>query len=217
MTRSKILLGVLALCLFATFAMATETNVALGKPVTLVGTFGVLRPGSSWPDANTYPVAAASTITDGIFRPDQTEWQDGTVWWDTQALDPNGAPVSPQSIVVDLQGSFNVNGLILQGDDNDDYLVYGLDSTNTWQLLWNTGQPGGYGMRTRPNPADNSQIFGIAPTDISALMITGGPNSDLYYSVAEVQAFVATPEPGSISLALFGLPAVVAALRRRKK
>jgi len=219
MTRSKVLLGVLVLCLFATFAVA-DTNVALGKPVSLNGgVFGVLRPGAPWPDATTYPLASASTITDGIFLTAGTEWQDGTIWWDTQAENSDHNPISSLDwISIDLQGSFNVSGLIIQGDDNDDYLVYGLDSSNVWQLLWDAPHAGSYGMQTRPDLNDNSVIYHLgSPVNISALAIVGGQDSDNYYSVSEVQAFVATPEPGSISLALFGIPAVVAAIRRRKK
>jgi len=216
----KLLLGVVLLMILGSVAAMADTNIALGKPVTLVGTFGVLRAGAPWPDASVFPVAAGSTITDGIFRPDSTEWQDGTVWWDTTALNSDGRPVSANdAIIVDLQGSFSIDGLILQGDDNDDYIVSYLDASNNWQQLWDAPIPGGFGMRTRPNPSDNSQEFMLgSPVVTSALRITGGPNSDLYYGVAELQAFgtSAVPEPGTMSLALFGLPMAFRLLRRRK-
>src|SRR6476661_5817854 len=56
-----------------------QQNVALGRPVTLVGTFGVLRPGSEWAPAPA--PAAAATVVDGVFLPAATTWTQGTVWW----------------------------------------------------------------------------------------------------------------------------------------
>lgn len=223
MTRnSKLFLWAVFLMICGSVAALADTNVALGKPVTLVGTFGVLRAGSPWPDATTYPVAAGSTITDGIFRPGPniTEWQDGTVWWDTQALDMSGAPVSADNaIVVDLQGLFTIDGLILQGDDNDDYQIWYNDASNVWQPLWLVPQAGLTGIVTRPNPLDNTEVFTLGSSVVTnALRVTGGSNSDNYYAVSELQAFgtSAVPEPETISLAFLGMPFVLRLVRRRR-
>jgi hypothetical protein len=55
-----------ALFLCSAISEIAAENVALSKPVTLHGTFG------SNP-------ALALTVTDGIFLPKDTPWQDGTV------------------------------------------------------------------------------------------------------------------------------------------
>ena len=54
-------------------AGATPVNAALGKPVTITGDVGVMTT-ADWPDSTVFPPAALSTITDGTFLGEGTEW-----------------------------------------------------------------------------------------------------------------------------------------------
>jgi hypothetical protein len=78
-----------------TAAAARAENVALGKPVTLNGAFGV---GIAWPGA---PLAPAWTLTDSHFLPESTWRQSGSVWWDENYPGSVG-----NSIIIDLLGSY---------------------------------------------------------------------------------------------------------------
>jgi len=116
---------ILVLLLLAPTIALGDTNVALNETVSLFGTF--------------YG-AAAATVVDGIFMPDQTPWQTGSVWWNGE--DPY--------IVILLGGSCQINRLIVQADNNDTYLVSYLDSgTNSWQPAWTVPTVGGSGLITR--------------------------------------------------------------------
>lgn len=66
----------------------TVTNLALGAPVSLV---------SGSPSG-----AALSTLTDGIFRPAGTQWQNGTVWLSGTST----------TLEIGLGGPFEVAGAI---------------------------------------------------------------------------------------------------------
>jgi len=215
--KRNLLLGAVLLMLFGSIAAPADTNIALGKPVTLVGTFGVLRPSPDWGPG---PVAAGSTVTDGLFLGGGTQWQDGTVWWDSQATNVDGAPISANNaIIVNLGGSYKIDGLIIQADNNDEYVVSYLDSANQWQQLWDVQPIDGWGMTDRPVPGDDSAIYSLGtPVVTTELRVTGGPNSDDYYAVSELQAFGSSsvPEPGTMSLALFGLPMAIRVFRRRR-
>jgi hypothetical protein len=161
--------------------LAAASDVALGKPVTLVGTFG------SDP-------ALASTVTDGIFLPKDTYWQDGTVWWDANQNPGN-------SVIIDLLGTHDINALIVQVDDNDAYFLDYLTPAGDWLRAWDVPnydfEPSG--TQTRPNPNDDSERF-FLPSTITAtqLRLSGNDaDSDLLYSVSEIQAF-AVPEPSCL-------------------
>src|SRR4051812_13320092 len=95
-------------------AQAAPINATLGKPVSVTGTVGVVT--CCWPDATFFPPAALSTITDGIFRPEGTEWQDGTVWWDEGIPGSNG-----NLFTIELQRQFLINTVLIQADNNDFY------------------------------------------------------------------------------------------------
>lgn len=159
------------------------TNVARGKPVTLSRVFG------SDP-------ALAPTVTDGVFLPKNTQWRNGTVWWDADSSRGN-------SVIVDLEGNFEINALVVQVDDNDAYVLDFLTPSGDWVRAWNVPnydfEP--YGMQTRPNPNDNAERF-VLPSPITAtkLRLSGNDaDSDLLYSVSEIQAFL-VPEPSMLLL-----------------
>ena len=107
----SMILGSALLC--ATSASAIPFNVTLNKPASLSGVFGVLRAGSFW---SPNPVAPAGSIDDGIFRPEHTVWNDGSIWWDASV---EGA--GSNTITIDLLGAYRISGIITQADDNDNY------------------------------------------------------------------------------------------------
>ena len=204
MLRKTLLTSVVSL-LLATSVYATPINVAEGAAVTLNGSYGMLRAGSPWIQT---PLAAPSSLTDGIFLPRATDWNAGSIWWD-EAL----AGSAGNSIEIDLGGIFSLIGFKVQADDNDSYLLEYWDGLG-WAAIWNIPIVGGYGDQVRPNPDDPSEIYMLGNaihTDRLRFSATGG---DRYYSVTEIQAF-AVPEPGT--LALLGIGLFGMGLMRRKK
>jgi hypothetical protein len=157
----------------------TVTNLALGAPVSLV---------SGSPSG-----AALSTLTDGIFRPAGTQWQNGTVWWSgTSTL-----------LEIGLGGPVEVAGAVVQADNNDTYRMWNRDlGTGTFLELWTIGAVGGAGMRTRPNATNDGEVFffpSSVVTDAIRIAAIGGDSS---YSLSEVQVWGAVPGPGAIGFAL---------------
>ena len=158
-------------------------NVALGKPVTITGDVGVIT--CCWPDATVYPPAPLSSITDGVSLTEQTEWQDGTVWWD------EFWPGSADNIIeINLNGLYRVTSVLIQADNNDVYGISYRDAVGNWAPLFNA--PGifpGFGMMTRTAP--------VGPVDATAFRIDAS-GGDAFYSVSEFQAQgTAVPEPSA--------------------
>jgi hypothetical protein len=164
-------------------------NLALGRDASLVS--GVSNG------------AALSTLTDGIFRPAGTQWQNGTVWW--------GGTGSVFEI--DLGGTVEVMGAIVQADNNDTYRMWYRDlGTGNYLELWTIGTAGGAGMRTRPNAVDNGQILFFDSSVFTDSIRIGAIGGDGSYSLSEVQAW-GVPAPGAV--ALLGLAGLGAGRRRR--
>ncbi|MCP5521273.1 MAG: hypothetical protein H7A46_06965 [Verrucomicrobiales bacterium] len=173
----------------ATLVLATShaSNVTLNKPVTLNGSFftsgGTYYPGYTSP---------AATVTDGLFVPAGTVWYGGTIWW-TEGDSP-GATVE-----IDLLGTFTIESLVVQADDNDAYLLEYYDPQDgLWKTAWdvpNADFVNGvnvFGMQTRPNPQDETEQYILpAPIIASALRFSGKvpPQSDGAFSVSEIQAY----------------------------
>jgi hypothetical protein len=166
-------------------------NLALGRGVSVV---------SGSPHG-----AALSTLTDGLFLPAGTQWQTGTVWW-------NGTGTSFQ---IDLVSTCDVMGAIVQADNNDTYRMWYRDlGSGTYLELWTIGAVGGAGMRTRPNPGDNTAIhyFGTSVlTDSIRIAAIGG---DSAYSLSEVQVWGVVPAPAGAPL--LGLAGLLGLGRRRR-
>jgi len=187
--------------LSVTTVAATPINVAFGKPVSLSGTFGV---GGGDPVSCSSPVppsAAGSTLVDGLFLQEGTCWQTGTVWWDTGQ---NGS--TQNTVEIDLEGLYKLDGFMVQADCNDTFRLEYRDAGGNWQTGWDIPMhaPDGVWNRTTTLPA---------PVVGSALRFfeTGG---DGYYSVSEIQAFgQPVPEP-STALLLAGGGALLASIRR---
>ena len=149
-------------------------NVALGKPVTPNGSFG----GTS--------ASLSNTVTDGVFLGSGTQWQSGTVWWNGTA----------PAVEVDLQGSFLINGVVVQADDNDSYLLeFKTNAAAPWVLMYQLPYASGGGMRTRPNMGNNAERYVLStplPASYLRLRAYAGDNS---YSVCEIQAYTTYLQP----------------------
>src|SRR5437588_738981 len=98
------LLFAAAICGFA-----GTINVALNQTVTVT--------------AGAVSGVGLTTLVDGTFRPEGTTWTDGTVFWFGTAT----------TIQVDLGAAYLIDGAIIQGDNNDTYLLEYF--SGTWQTL----------------------------------------------------------------------------------
>lgn len=171
-----------------------QVNVALNKPVSLVS--GAVADSS----------AALSTLTDGTFLPRFQTWTDGTVWW--TGFDA--------VFEIDLQGTFNLYGGIVEADDNDAYQLWYHDlGDDSWKVLWDVPNYDalGFGMQNRPDPDNTSTIFAfdtVVKTDkIRAVAVSGDSDN----AFAEIQVYDRIPAPGA---AVVGVLGGLAALRRRR-
>lgn len=165
-------------------------NLALSRPVSRIA-------GSS-------SGAALSTLTDGLFLPAGTAWQSGTVWWQGTGT----------VFEIALDGAVEVQGAVVQADNNDSYRLWYRDLlTDDYLELWTIGAVGGAGMRTRPDPGDNTEIHFLASsvwTDSIRIAAIGGDSS---YSLSEVQVWGTIPAPAG--LPLLGLAGLFGGRRRR--
>lgn len=177
---------------FATsaFAGAGVQNLALGRDVSLV--------------AGTANGAAPSTLTDGAFLAAGTHWQNGTVWWSGTAT----------LLEIDLGGTVEVMGAVVQADNNDTYRMWYRDLVSgSYVELWTINPAGGAGMRTRPNPGNNGEIFYFGSSVLTDSIRIGAIGGDGAYSLSEVQAWGVVPAPGV--MALLALAGGVSRGRRR--
>jgi len=76
MYMKKISMYLMLLAMVSLIPQAFASNVALGKSVTLNGTFGTDQGG--WPY---YAPAASASITDGVVEPEGEVWNLNSVWW----------------------------------------------------------------------------------------------------------------------------------------
>lgn len=162
---------------------------------------GVLRPGSGW-DAGSTPSNVLSLV-DGILYPEGQQWNYGSYWWDETQT------VSPFQTYLQLDASYTFDRLVLQADDNDDYLIEFWNGS-AWQTAFWAGATGGYGLTTR-----DSGMLSAFTTDRFRFT---GLNGDQYYAMSEFQAFAAgVPEPASWAMLVVGFGLAGGAIRSRRK
>lgn len=174
----------------ATPAAAAPINAALGKSVTTTGDVGVIT--CCFPDATTFPPAPLSSLVDGVYRPEGTQWQDGTVWWDERH-----AGSADNIVEIDLGGLYAISFLSIQADNNDSYGIFVRDRFGVWAGLVTATPFGDAGMRERSGP--------FIPFEATAFRIDafGG---DGFYSLSEFQAVgESIPEPASLALLALAL------------
>ncbi len=189
---------------------ADLTNVTLNKPVSLQGTFFQ----DGWGNHTT---ANPQTLVDGNFLPRSRQWDNGTVWWDS---DSNGGG---QYIQINLQGVYNIIHSIIQSDDNDAYtLLYRDLNSGNWlkALDIQNFDSFGWGMQTRPNPNNNNQMAILPSAFITDAVrfthLAQEDSGDTCYSVSEIQLYgTPVPEPSSIILGLISLGGLFG-LKRKK-
>ena len=181
-------------------AAALPFNVAEGKPVTITGEIGeIANMCCGWGEP---PTAPLSSITDGVFLPESTPWQENTVWWD----EAHAGSVN-NVIEIDLQGLYSVTQVWLQADNNDAYSIYYRDALGAWIFRGQFGAVSGFGMTTRS--------AGIDPLLASGFRIDAA-GGDAFYSVSEFQA-IGEPIPEPATLLLFGSGLSALAVRRRSR
>ena len=189
-----------ALALLAPAAHA-DTNVALGGAVSLNGAgFGN---SDGWADG---ALAAAGSVTDGVLLPIQQQWNVGSVFWT--------GDYGADTITVTLGQAAVVNGLMVEGDNDNDYGIRYRDTAGAWHDL----------AIVSPNRSWGEDVGNLtlgAPVTATAFEISGAAGSgDNHFSVAEFQAYgtaIVVPEPASPVLLLAGLGALAMIRRRRAR
>jgi len=163
-------IGMMVLGLASTGYSEPSSNVALGKTVAAYGEFFT----GGW--SGSY-VVDYSTLTDGVFFPVWHRWDTGPVWWDEDTD-------SIQNFLrVYLGDTYVVKKLIIQVDNNDDYII-------SWDDVIH-----GY-MEVQVIPERNT---GMAPpvllevdaiTDAFTIEHDTTGRGDALYSVSEFQAYL---------------------------
>jgi hypothetical protein len=176
------------LALGLTLGMAGAAGAALITPAGITGS------GSY----NNSP----SLIINNFIPPEVTEWTDSTcVWWYG----------SVPYFVVDLGGQYQVQDIVVQVDNNDDYKVDYSTNNVTYTNLFNISEAYGevtYGMDTMSTQAADpeyiSQLdFATVTARYLKIYATGG---DDMYSVSELAAYGSpVPLPGAVWLLGSGL------------
>ena len=145
------------------------TNVALGRPVTLV--------------AGTVNGVGLETVVDGTLLDRGTYWQNGTVWW--TGTEP--------TLEIDLGGLCAIDAARVQADNNDDYLLeYLNDADGLWKTLWNIPnyiESGIAGVMTRPDfpTSDETEWYELDTTVTTSRVRIRAVYGDNSYSVSEIQ------------------------------
>jgi len=197
----KFIFALVAACSFACNVQAQD-NVAFHKPVMEVGgPFGA---------GDAYPGIPPDAVTDGNFLPAGDGWFNGSWWldWVCAFVPPHPPedpppPPEPCALEIDLQGWFQIESLVFQGDSDAYLLQYWLEeippAPSHWEMAWDVPTGTG-GVQTRPNPADNNERWFLPePVVTNRLRIQVNPDPNLHdgwNSVSEVQAFgVPVPDP----------------------
>ena len=179
--------------------------INLNKPVTLNGSFGAyVGPYGNICGVGVQPQGSAASLDDGVFLPEGTCYQSGPVYWNTQT----------NTIDIDLQGTFLLNGAIVQADDNDIYELQYKDTGGIYHNWYDVPTKGSFGMITRPGSGQIQALPAVQATGLRFFAPVGSGDGE--WAVSEIEVF-AVPEPGTIWMMLGGLTLVAAARVKRQR
>jgi len=179
--------------------------INLNKPVTLNGSFGAyVGPYGNICGVGVQPQGSAASLDDGVFLPEGTCYQSGPVYWNTQS----------NTIDIDLQGTFLLNGAIVQADDNDTYELQYKDTGGIYHNWYDVPTQGSFGMITRPGSGQIKALPAVQATGLRFFAPVGSGDGE--WAVSEIEVF-AVPEPGTIWMMLGGLTLVAAARVKRHR
>ena len=193
----------IVLCSLGLLAAARADNVTLGSTVTLNGTF--FSNSAGWPLGTN---AAPADLVNGVYQPEQQQWNFNSVWW-------NGNDGPSNNIVVDLGGLFSITDLKVQADDNDTYRLEYFGTDSLWHDAWDIPAPGGWGLTTSSQNLLTSSLTlnsAITATELR-FTATGG---DGLYAVSQIEATGtrSVPEATSTLVLLGGVMSLLAFVRR---
>ena len=185
---------------------ATNIMPTATVTVTTEGVHGVLR-SAVW-EAGSTPSDPLAPV-DGVRRPETTQWNNGTFWWDAFP----GISSVPVTWTVTLDGSYAISRLIIQADNNDSFRVDWWDGSG-WQLAYDVPVLPSFGVTTRDS--------GLFTPIITNSFRVSGVSGDGYFSLAEFEAYGeavggAIPEPASWAMLIAGFGLVGAVRRRRRR
>lgn len=194
--------AVLALATTGSAAAAVNIVPTHTSSVEVTNLAGVLRAGSPWGPGST----ASNTFApiDGVFAPENQQWNNGSFWWDEDA---SVNPLGKVYWTVLFDAAYTLDRFVVQADDNDSYRLEWWDGA-TWQTAWDVAAVNTFGLVTR-----DSGVIGPITTDRLRFSSLTGDN---YYALSELQAFsAAIPEPAVWAMLLMGFALVGTGLRSR--
>jgi len=189
-----------ATCLASNPVQATGPNVLFGTtPVSVVSGAGTIS----------MDLSLIDTLTDGIFLPAGTGWQDGTAWWA-----PATPPLPLLGFEFSLGGLYEISAFKVQADNNDEYRFEYFNGTSWLNVPELLPAVFGPGMRTRDIVlSPGSEIMASKLRFFAASPPAFGDGA---YSASEIQAFgVPIPEPGTYLMMIAGLGLLGFVVRRR--
>jgi hypothetical protein len=168
----------LSVLLAAGTALAQDASVAQDAAVAPVS-LPIPPPSSPIASANLLSVARV-VKADGVQRVEVIT--DGQAATDGETWNSVMAAIIPSKgeVVWDLGQQVPIEAGLIQGDNNDNYLIWGSDDGTSWNLIWKAGPYSNDGLRTRTQSGLNAKARFIKVT---------GEGGDNLYSVGELQLY----------------------------